>query len=379
MTNAQMIRLHGTTKRERLHIAFELSNTKWKLAFGDGIKKRLKTIEARDLGGLEKEITRAKTRFGMAQDAQVFSCYEAGRDGFWIHRYLEKLGVHNDVVDSSSIEVNRRYRRAKTDRMDAGKLLSMLIRYVNGEQKLWSVLHVPDAKQEDDRRVNREIGRMKKERSAHTNRIGSLLILLGIKMRVGPKFLQCLDQATQWNGEKIPPRMKNEILREYERYELIQSQLKQLEAERQEILKSNSAQARQAQELRKFVGIGPVSSEVLTYEYFGWRRFKNVKQVGAAAGLAPTPYDSGGSSREQGINKAGNRRVRAVMIELSWYWLRYQPHSQLSRWYMQRFASGGKRMRRIGIVALARKLLIAFWKYLEKSIVPEGAVFKKAA
>jgi transposase len=376
MTNAQMIQADNNTKNDRLYIAFELSNSKWKLAFSNGIKKRQKTITARDLPALMEEIAKALHRFKMGDNISIYSCYEAGRDGFWIHRFLESKGIHNVVVDSSSIEVNRRFRRAKSDRIDADKLLTMLIRYINGEQKLWGVLHIPTVEQEDVRRLNREIDRLKKERTAHTNRIKSLLILHGIQLGVGRYFLKKLEEVTQWNGEMLPPRVKKEILREYERYGVIQDQLKLLESEKQEILASGSRQANKVLGLQNLKGIGPVSSWILVYEYFGWRDFKNVKQVGAAAGLTPTPYDSGGSEREQGISKAGNRRVRSVMIEVAWYWVRFQPQSSLSRWFVERFGSGGKRMRKIGIVALARKLLVALWKYLEKGLVPEGASLK---
>jgi len=377
MTHAQMIQTDNTTKNDRLYIAFELSNSKWKLAFGNGIKKRQKTITARDLSGLMEEITKAKHRFKMSDDVPIYSCYEAGRDGFWIHRFLESKGIHNSVVDSSSIEVNRRFRRAKSDRIDADKLLTMLIRYINGEQKLWSVLHIPTVEQEDIRRLDREIERLKKERTGHTNRIKSLLVLHGIQLGVGRYFLKNLEKVTQWNGEALPGRVKKEILREYERYEVIQKQLQILESEKQEILASGSLQAKKVLGLQNLKGIGPASSWILVYEYFGWRDFKNVKQVGGASGLTPTPYDSGGSEKEQGISKAGNRRVRSVMIEVAWYWVRFQPQSSLSRWFMERFGTGGKRMRKIGIVALARKLLVALWKYLEKGLVPEGAILKR--
>ena len=376
MSHAQMIVRNDNIKSRRLYIAFELSNSKWKLMFGNGIKKRRKTIDARDVETLTKEIAVAMRHFGMADDVDVYSCYEAGRDGFWLHRCLESFGIHNVVVDSSSIEVNRRHRRAKTDRIDVGKLFMMLIRYVNGEQKLWSVVHVPTVEQEDIRRLSREIERLKKERTAHTNRIKSLLILHGIESKIGSHFLQTLDKVVQWNGERLPDVLKREILREYRRYELIQYQLKVLATEQERVLEGNSIPAEKVLALRHLKGIGPVSSWTLVFEFFGWRTFNNVKQVGASAGLAPTPHASGDLQREQGISKAGNRRVRSTMIELSWFWLRYQPQSALSRWVMTRFGGGGKRMRRIGIVALARKWLVALWKYLEKGLVPEGALLK---
>ena len=377
MTHAQMIHGDINTSSERLYIAFELSNSKWKLAFGNGMKIRQKTIAARDLGALAEEIAKARQKFKMADDVPIYSCYEAGRDGFWIHRYLESEGFHNLVVDSSSIEVNRRKRRAKSDRIDADKLLNMLIRYLNGEQKLWSVLHVPGVEEEDARRLNREIERLQKERGAHTNRIKSLLALHGIVLQIGPNFLEKLEGATQWDGSPLPPGIKNEIERQYQRYELIREQIKALELERRELRESSKTAGRQMSALEYLKGLGPVSSRILVLEYFSWREFKNVKQVGAGAGLAPTPYNSGDSQKEQGINKSGNPRVRCTMIELSWLWLRWQPQSHLSQWYMKRFGSGGKRMRRVGIVALARKLLIALWKYLETGLVPEGSVLKK--
>ena len=280
------------------------------------------------------------------------------------------------MVDSSSIEVNRRARRAKSDRIDAEKLLTMLIRYINGEQKLWSVLHIPTPEQEDVRRISREIERLKKERTGHMNRIQSLLVLHGIHLGVGRYFLTNLDQVTLWNGEALPEKLKNEILREYQRYELIQEQLKAMESEKQEVLERRGPQAIKTIELQNLKGLGPVSSWDIVFEFFGWRNFKNVKEVSGASGLTPTPYDSGGSEKEQGISKSGNRRVRHVIVEVAWFWVRYQPQSSLSQWFMKRFGSGGKRMRRIGIVALARKLLVALWKYLEKGIVPEGAILK---
>lgn len=377
MKNTQMVQPLANTDGSRLYMALELSNSKWKLALSNGAKKRLKTIAARDLDQLKQQIQIAKDKFKLASDVPVYSCYEAGRDGFWIHRYLQSQGICNLVVDSSSIEVNRRYRRAKTDRIDAGKLLVMLMRHSAGERKVWSVVHVPSVEDEDARRIDREMQRLKKESGAHSNRIKSLLILHGIAVKtINGRFSQFLDQARLCDGQPIPPALKTELLREYERYELIRTQLKQMVEQRKQVLQSGSAQAKQVLSLMQLRGIGDVISWDLVFEFFGWRRFKNVKQVGAAAGLAPTPYGSGSIQIEQGIGKDGNRRVRQLMIELSWLWLRYQPHSALSRWYARRFAAGGKRMRRVGIVAMARKLLVALWKYLNTGLVPEGAAVK---
>lgn len=376
MTKIQMIPEPCTMKNDKLYIALELSNTKWKIAFGNGFKVRQKTIDARDRGQFEVEIEKAKKHFKMSEDVATYCCYEAGRDGFWIHRYLINIGINNIVVDSSSIEVNRRFRRAKTDRIDAGKLITMLIRYLNGELKVWSILHIPDEKEEDSRRLNREIKRLKKEKSAHTNRIKSLLALHGIVMAIRKTFLDDLEAIRMWNGQCLPPEIKGEMIREYKRFQVIGEQLLELEAEKVKILEGDSPQAQKVQVLQKLKGIGPVSAWILVYEFFGWRKFKNVKEVGAAAGLAPMPYDSGNSKIEQGISKSGNRRVREVMVETAWFWLRYQPQSALSKWFHERFGQGGKRMRRIGVVALARKLLIAFWKYVEQGVVPDEAIVK---
>lgn len=376
MTEIQMTPGPDNIRNDRMYIALELSNTKWKIAFGNGFKIRLKTIAARDREQFELELQRSRKHFGMAEDVPVYCCYEAGRDGFWIHRYLCNLGLGNLVVDSSSIEVNRRYRRAKTDRLDASKLVTMLIRYMNGETKVWSVLHVPEEEDEDARRLHREIQRLKKERTGHTNRIKSLLALHGISMQIRKTFAEEVDKVVMWNAKPLPSRVKEEMVRQYRRYELIQQQVQVLEQEKKEALKQESESSKKVLTLQELKGIGPVSSWDLVYEFFGWRRFKNVKEVGAAAGLAPTPYDSGGSQTEQGISKSGNRRVRALMTEVGWYWLMHQPGSKLSRWFMARYGQGSKRMRRIGIVALARKLLIALWKYLEQGIIPEGTTVK---
>jgi transposase len=376
MIHAQMIQSQDSTPSHCLYIAIELSNKRWKLVSSNGVKRRQKSIDARDLEALQKEIVKAMHYLKLDDKAKIYSCYEAGRDGFWLHRFLHSIGIENIVVDSASIEVSRRYRRVKTDRVDAGKLVGMLMRYRNGEQKLWSVLHVPRVEQEDARRIHREIERLKKERTSHSNRIRSLLVLHGLNVKVDRNFIQSLGYLRQWDGQALPQHLVNEIRREHERYELVNAQLKQLAEQKAKQVASQGKACHQVRELMKLKGIGEVGSWNLVYEFFAWRKFSNVKQVGAASGLAPTPYASGDSTIEQGISKAGNRRVRTLMIELSWHWLRYQPGSQLSRWYQRRFGPNGKRMRRVGIVALARKLLVALWKFLEKGVVPEGAIIK---
>jgi len=361
-----------------LYIAFELSNKKWKLGFSNGDKMRVKTIDAGDWKALQAEIERAKTKLHSAADCRVVSCYEAGRDGFWIHRALVAEGIESHVLDSASIEVNRRKRQVKTDRVDVGALLRLLIRYINGEKQALSAIRIPTVSEEDDRRLNREREHLLKERGSHSARMKSLLVAHGIrlnKMTDVPRLLPTAKAAV--TGYELPADLKAELEREYERYELVDKQIRKLEQLQIDRTEADGIPAmRNIQHLRSLKGVGWQSSWVLNMEFFNWRQFKNGKQVGACAGLTPTPYDSGDSTREQGISKAGNKRIRKLMVELSWLWLRYQPGSQLSQWFEKRFGSGGKRMRRIGIVALARKLLIALWRYLEHGVIPEGAVLK---
>lgn len=373
------------TKKEEavLFLAFELSNSKWKLCFSNGERRRQKTIEARDLVQLSLEIQKAKEKLGYER-RRIISCYEAGRDGFWLHRYLKKIGIENIVIDSSSIEVNRKARRAKTDRIDADSLVRLLERYGRGE-KPFSVVNVPGSEEEDQRRLHRERERLIKERTGHSNRISSLLILHGIKIDLGKvDFLKELDFFRTGDGSILGSGIKEELKRQYERYELTHRQIKTLEMRQKEQIERAKKGEIKSKPLNKVVqlmelkGIGPISAWVTVLEGFGWRDYKNRKQAAASVGLTPTPYSSGDSQREQGISKSGNRRMRTLLIELSWMWLRNQPDSKLSLWFNERFGGGGKRMRRIGIVAMARRLFIDLWRYLEHGLIPEGAVLKKA-
>lgn len=365
----------------RLYLALELSQAEWKLGFtiGLGQAPRLRAIQARNLVGLVREIEQAKERFGLPKEAAVLSCYEAGRDGFWLHRYLETQGVHNLVVDSASIEVNRRFRRAKTDRLDVGKLLNMLVRYHQGEPKVWSVVHVPSVKVEDRRQLHRELMALKREQTHHINRMKGLLASQGVVLEVKRDFVEELAEVSLWDGSQIGSGLRVLLEREAVRLELVRDQIHELEKQRKELLKNSTDPAiEQVRRLLRLKGIGMNSAWVDVMEFFAWRAFHNRREVAALAGLTPTPYRSGESAREVGISKAGNRPVRALAIEIAWSWLRNQPNSQLSRWYRKRFAKGGSRVRRIGIVALARKLLIALWRYVEEGILPEGAELKLA-
>lgn len=368
-----------TVTTSTLYMVLELSNKKWKLGFSDGEKSRQNTIDAGDWIALNEKIRHAKEKLKLADDCRIVSCYEAGRDGFWIHRGLEEQGIENIVVDSSSIEVNRRKRRAKTDKVDVKSLLRLLQRYWRGERGMMSVVNVPSVGEEDERRLHRERERLVKERGAHSARIKSLLVAHGIRLPIRLDFMERLASVQGGLGYELGADLKAELGREYERYRMVDAQIKGLEkAQKQRAGEGTSKAMAQVNALIELKGLGWQTSWPLVMEFFAWRAFKNQRQVGACAGLTPTPYASGDSQREQGISKAGNRRIRTLMVELSWLWLRYQPDSALSRWYQTRFAGGGKRMRRIGIVALARKLLIALWRYLETGQAPEGAILKTA-
>jgi len=362
-----------------LHMAIELSSSSWKLAFSDGKKMRYVGMDAGKLYQLENELKKARKVFGLNEDVKITSCYEAGRDGFWLHRYLLNCGIENMVVDSSSIEVNRRRRRVKTDRIDAKMLLVKLMRYFAGEKRIWSVVRVPSEQEEDDRQLGRELEVLKQEKTMHINRIKALLMQQGIKIcsPIRKKFLNELNCALTWDRKKLGADLKARIIREHERLQIVMQQMKLLKESRKErVERKDRPCLKQVSQLQMLRGIGPESSWDFVMEFFGWRDFKNRKEVASLAGLSPTPYDSGQSQREQGISKSGNRRIRKLSVEIAWCWLRYQPYSKLSRWFKERFDEAGKRMRRVGLVALARRLLIALWRYLKYGIVPDGAIIK---
>ena len=368
-----------TTNQPHLYMAFELSQLKWLLGFtvGFGQRPRLRSIVARDLAALQSEIRLARERFGLGEEAPVVSCYEAGRDGFWLHRYLVSIGVVNRVVDSASIEVNRRAKQAKTDKLDLGKLLTMLIRYEAGEKKVWHVVHVPSAEVEDHRQLHRELADLKAQRTQHTNRIKGYLSNQGVCLEVTDDFAELVEHQRLWNGEPLPPGLRARLQCEYQRFQLVQQQIKALEVERRDTLRhSAQPEMEQVRRLLRLRGIGINCAWLYVMEFFCWRAFRNRREVGALAGLTPMPHRSGEEDRELGISKGGNRHIRAMAIEIAWIWLRYQPNSELSRWYQRRFGKGSKRLHKIGIVALARKLLIAIWRYLEFGTLPAGAVLK---
>jgi transposase len=364
----------STSGGQVLYMALELSARRWKVLFASPRGGRREVgVGAGDVPRLVAEIAAAKRKLGLAPEAGVVSCYEAGRDGFWLHRVLVAGGVESLVVDSSSIEVPRRARRRKTDRIDLFKLMGLLIRYLGGERSVWSVVRVPDPEVEDVRQLSRGIQRLKDERRRHRMRIESLLVKMGIRLTcIGGK-----GWAERVEALGLGPHLTFELIQEGERLGLVERQLADLKARREALVASSDSKiARHARALRRLGAIAQESSFVFATELFGWRTFANRRELAGAVGITGTPFQSGECDQEQGISKAGNGRMRTMLVEIAWCWARLQPHSALSRWWRSRFGSGNKRTRRIGLVALARKLLVALWRYLEEGIVPEGASLK---
>jgi transposase len=270
------------------------------------------------------------------------------------------------VVDSSAIEVSRRQRRAKSDGLDVRKLLSMLLRYHEGERQVWQVVHVPSVEAEDQRHLHRDLETLKQERGDTTRRIKGLLSSQGLRVKNLTRLPEQLDALRLWDGSPIPPGLRQRVLRVYAHHQFLSEQIAAVEAERgTQLQDANDASIEKVRQLMLLKGIGINGAWLLVMEFFAWRGFKNRREVGGLAGLTPTPYQSGESAREQGITKSGNPHVRWMIMELAWGWLRFQPQSALSVWFRERYGSGGKRLRRIGIVAVARKVLIALWRFLE--------------
>jgi transposase len=369
----------ATTHQPTLYLAFELGVNIWKLGFTSGAaqRPRERNIPAGALHVLHEEIARAKQRFGLPHDARVVSCYEAGRDGFWLHRWLVASGAENFVVDSASIEVNRRHRRAKTDRRDVHKLLTMLLRHIAGERKVWSVVRVPSVADEDRRQLHRELLTTKRDRTRVINRMKGLLAGYGVRLALQGNVEAELEQARQWDASPLPAALRARLKREWQQVQYLTEQIAQLEAERRAALHASEEPVmEQVRQLTTLRGIGVNSAWLFVMEFFAWRDLQTPKQVGALAGLTPTPYQSGQAWRELGITKAGNGYMRTMAIEIAWGWVRFQPESLLTKWYQARFGQGSARLRKIGIVALARKLLIALWRFLRTGELPAGAVLK---
>jgi transposase len=363
-----------------MHVAFELSKMKWKIGIvapGSAKMSRF-TVVGGDRAGLAALLVRKQGEVAACcgRPVRIVSCYEAGYDGFWLHRWLGQHGVANHVLDPASIEVERRHRRAKTDRIDLDKLMRVLLALCRGEPRVCSVVRVPSVDEEDAKRRNRERERLIRERTAHINRIKALLHGQGIRdvKPLAKSFATQLAVRNTGDGHELPPLLAAEIAREHARLQLIVEQIGVIEAANRQAPSAAPAPATapKATQLNRLVGIGMVGAQTLANEVY-YRAFANRRQVGGYTGLTGTPYDSGETRREQGISKAGNPRARAILIELAWLWRRLQPDSALTRWFKERVGSGKGRIIKIAIVALARKLAVALWRYLETGLVPTGA------
>jgi transposase len=363
-------------------VAIELSQKSWLVTLHSPDRDRISRhkLAGGDHSGLLAllESVRARAAGKLGSAPKVVSCYEAGYDGFWLHRLLMAAGISNLVFDPASIAVEQRSRRAKTDRIDGELLLRTLMAHLRGEPRVVRIVRVPSVEQEDARRASRERDRLVKEQTGHTNRIKALLRLIG--MAVGyPRrhdWLNWVERQRDRQEQPMPPHLLAEVTREHARLMLVRQQLAALErAQAAQASPVPGVMAERRDLLQRLKALGPAFAATLTNEVF-YKDFRNRRQVGAYCGLTSSPWRSGGIDREQGISKAGNPRARLKAIELAWLWLRHQPESELSRWFRTRTANAGKRAKRIAIVALARKLIVALWRYLTTGLVPAGATMK---
>ena len=361
-----------------LYVAFELSAKQWKLAMtsGFGIAPWLRTVTSGDLPAVARAVTQARGRFGLPPSAAVVSCYEAGREGFWVHRALTTLGIASRVVDSASIEVNRRARRAKTDRLDALKLVSMLVRVCQGERGVWREVRVPTVADEAARQVSRERTALTQEQTRVINQMRGWLATWGCTLpaRRGDGWWATVRD---WAAAPLPTTVQARLARAHARWVALEAQIAALD-EQQHVTLTAAAPDSALGRLVRVKGVATTSASVLLDEGLVWRGFRNRREIGGVLGFAPTPYQSGERRHEQGISRAGNHRLQAMSVQLAWQWVRWQPDSPITHWYRARFASGSGRLRRIGIVAVARRLLIALWRYATTGVVPTGAILKVA-
>jgi len=368
-----------TTHDDTILMAFELSARNWVIGVRqpESAKIARHIVRAGDRAAVCKLVTAARVGSGRAlgQEARVVSCYEAGRDGFWLDRWLGAIGVENLVFEPASIAVDRRARRAKTDRIDVEALLRTLAAYRRGEPLVVRIVRVPTPAQEDARRRERWRERLIKERTGHRNRIKALLATLGLAAGQPrrPDWPTWLERQRDWQGAPVPPELMAELTAEHARLMLVDEQIAAVEARR--VRAPAPELAAPAARLMRLKGIGPTLAAVLAGEVF-WKDFKNRREVAAYVGLAPSPWQSGAIARDQGISKAGNKRARTAAIELAWLWLYHQPQSPLSRWFQERVGLARGRVRRIAIVALARKLMVALWRFLTTGLVPANAIVK---
>jgi transposase len=369
-----------------IFVSMELSRTTWlitSLSPGAGQKMSKHSVPGGDMAGLLMRLgqLQEKARARTGQVFPIITVQEAGLDGFWIHRVLLREGIESHVVDPASIATSRRRRRAKTDKIDGEALIRALLAYKRGEPRVCAMVRAPTPEEEDRRRISRERKTLTAERVQHVNRIKGLLFAQGIG---GYEPLhrdrrQRLDDLTTGDGRPLPPHLKAEISRELDRLELLLEQIKCVETERDALL-AQAKEASAVQPAALLLGLKGIGSEIVAVLWSEglFRPFANRRQVAAYAGLAPTPWKSGSIDREQGVSKSGNPRLRTTLIQLAWLWLRHQPHSALSQWFRDRVKANGSRLRKTTIVALARKLLVALWKYVTSGVVIEGAVMKSA-
>jgi transposase len=366
-----------------IFVSLELSRSTWlitSLSPGAGEKISKHSIRAGDVAGLLVRLAqlKEKARGRTGRDFPIIAIQEAGLDGFWIHRVLQSEGIESHVVDAASILTSRRRRRAKTDGIDGETLVRTLLAYKRGEPRVCAMVKAPTPEEEDRRRICRERKTLVGERVEHVNRIKGLLFAQGVSDYEPLKRNRRarLEELKTGDGRPLPAHLKAQISRELDRLELVLPQLKAVEAERDASLKpvSEGCPAPAAM-LAQLKGMGPEFTAILWSEGL-FRSFSNRRQLAAYAGLAPTPWQSGSVAHEQGVSKAGNPRLRTTMIQLAWLWLRHQPTSALSVWFQERVQSNGGKMRKTTIVALARKLLVALWKYSTSGVVIEGAVMK---
>jgi transposase len=359
-------------------VALELSTREWLLTMsvGPAAKRYRVRVTPRNRAALEAALRTGRARCGVPEGAPTRSCYEAGREGFWPARLLEALGVTNVVVDSSSIEVPRRARRAKTDRLDGEKLLRLLLRYWAGERKVWQVVRVPTPEAEDGRHASRALTTLQADRTRLRNRIHSLLALHAVDLRLDGRFAARLSTARDWAGEPLPVGVQARVLQVWRLLQGVEAERQGLRrAERQRAVSGRAATQTRVQRLTQLRGVAARSATVLSDELFS-RGLRNRREVGALAGLVSAPYRSGSRVLDQGLMRSGLPAIRRIAVEIGWAWTRYQPQSALTCWYQRRFGGGGAALRRVGIVALARRVIIALWRYGETGVLPEGALLK---
>lgn len=362
--------------RETVYVAIELSKKTWVLGIAHPDRDR-PSIHRVSGGNIAELVSRL--RVAARNNRRILVCYEAGYDGFWLARALAKMGIECRVLDPASIQVNRRARRVKTDRIDVLALLRALIATDRGERHVCAIVRVPSVEEEDARRSHRERQRLVRERTGHINRIKGLLFAQGIR-DIKPKLRRTrIDFAAleTAEGHPLPDRLRRELEREYARLSLIATQLREVEKERDTADAQDPVVEQKRQLLVALHGVGATSAAILAREVFA-RSFASRRQLGSYLGLTPSAYDSGSTTRCQGISKAGNSWARRILIEVAWLWQKYQPASPLSHWYIQRTAGQSSRIRRIMLIALARKLAISLWRYVETGLVPEGVAIAKA-